>query len=253
MRMSILAVCLAVLTSSAAAQGPSGSWSDDFSGGTLDTSKWDIAARSAPCAKICDGFYSPKNIDLSQGMLRLSLAQERGKSGRVINTGAEIKSKALFGYGKFSYTMRVATTSSTADGKGAPASGSVSAGWNYTGNSETEIDFEILGGEPDNVYMTSYNNANNVKKSPAHNQQNVMSVVNLADGFHTFVFVWKPKSIEFYIDGKYIATHTKNVPSTPANIVVNLWGNNARWGGTATLGVTRYMYVKNVTFAPVSN
>lgn len=227
-------------------------FSDSFNQGSIDTTKWTVQSRPAPCAKGCTGTYSPDAIDLSTGMLRITLTQTRDASGAAHSVGGEIKSNQLFGYGKYSYTMRVATTSPTPDGVGVPKSGSVSAGWNYVGNSTTEIDFEVLGSEPNNVYMTDYNNNANVT-SPVHNTQNVYAVPNLADGFHTFVFVWKPKSIEFYIDGKYIATHTKNIATAPAHIIVNLWGNDARWGGTATPGVTRYMFVKNVSFTPVGN
>jgi hypothetical protein len=50
-----------------------------------------------------------------------------------------------------------------------------------------------------------------------------------------------------------VATHTRNVPSTPAHIMISHWGtNNDKWGGPATLNVPRYLYVRKVSYTPMA-
>ena len=54
-----------------------------------------------------------------------------------------------------------------------------------------------------------------------------------------------------YIDGKLVSTHTSNIPSAPAYIMINHWGTNSTgWGGQATIGVQRYLYVSSFTYTP---
>ena len=44
---------------------------------------------------------------------------------------------------------------------------------------------------------------------------------------------------------------TRAVPSAPAPFLLNFWGtNSSSWGGTATTGITRYMYISNFRYTP---
>jgi endo-1,3-1,4-beta-glycanase ExoK len=217
-------------------------FSDTFSAGKLDTSRWIASDGKAPGTKgRHEGTFSPSNLDFSQGMLRLTVTQ-KADGAKFVSQGGEIHSKELFGYGTYEFVMRVASTSTTPDGKGDAVSGSVSAAFNFVNDSETEIDFEFIGNDPGNIHLTHYNTT-----KTSQTEKHPMA---LSYGFHAFGFVWYPGHIEYYIDGKLISTHTKNVPSTPAHIVINHWGTHQAWGGNATPGVTRYMYVKSVKFTP---
>jgi beta-glucanase (GH16 family) len=61
--------------------------------------------------------------------------------------------------------------------------------------------------------------------------------------------MWSPGKIVFYIDGKKVSTHTSNIPSDPAYVMINQWGTNStRFGGLATPGVERYIYVSSFKF-----
>ncbi len=46
-------------------------FSDDFSAGQLDTSKWEVATYKSPDSKpgLNSGVYVPENLDFSRGML----------------------------------------------------------------------------------------------------------------------------------------------------------------------------------------
>ena len=71
-------------------------------------------------------------------------------------------------------------------------------------------------------------------------------------GFHHYKFVWVPGKIDYYIDGVLVSTHTSNLPSAPAYIMMNHWGTNSTgWGGLATVGVERYLYVSSFNYTPM--
>lgn len=79
---------------------PAPAFADDFSGGTLDKSKWFIDTGGAPgnISSVNQGTFSADHVDLSTGMLRLKLTQSVSGS-LATSVGSEIRSKQLFGYG----------------------------------------------------------------------------------------------------------------------------------------------------------
>jgi endo-1,3-1,4-beta-glycanase ExoK len=223
----------------------SGSFSDSFSTGTLDPSKWLASNGFAPgsISGVNYGSFVPSNVDLSKGMLCLKLQQQQGSSG-VLSVGGEIQSLTTYGYGTYEWVMRASSTSSTPTGAGAAVSGQISAGFSFVNNSETEIDFEIEGQSPDTVWMTNW-------ISTAQKQYSSVFLASPEANFHHYKFVWIPGQITFYIDGVLVSTHTSNVPSTPAYVMVNHWGTNSTgWGGLATEGVERYLYVSSFAYTP---
>jgi endo-1,3-1,4-beta-glycanase ExoK len=220
---------------------------DTFSSGKLDGSKWFVDTGRAPgnIEGVHKGTLSADHVDLSTGMLRLTLAQS--VSGALATSvGAEIRSKQLFGYGTFVWVARAASTSATPNGEGSPVSGTVTDVFNFINNSETEIDFEYEGQHPGKLEMTSYS-------SVANNQSTSSDVPGAENGFHEYRFVWSRSKIEFYVDGRLVSTHTEHIPSAPAAVLINLWGTNARsFGGIATNGVTRSLYVSKFSYTPLS-
>ena len=45
--------------------------------------------------------------------------------------------------------------------------------------------------------------------------------------------------------------HTPKQSQRPAPFLFNMWGTNqSTWGGMATIGPTRYMYISNFTYTP---
>jgi len=219
-------------------------FTDEFNAGRINESEWTVSRGKAPQ----DGLFDPANLDLSKGLLSLRVTQSHGSNGIVSSVG-EIVSRRLFGYGTYEFTMRMGSSSETPDGPGKPASGSVSAGFSYVNNSQTEIDIEYTGNEPGNVHLTTWINPH-PEKNPTEKESDASTMAGLAESFHTYGYVWYPGRVEWYLDGKLIAVHKKNVPTVPAHIILNHWGTNSNnWGGTATVG-TRYMYVKKVKFTP---
>lgn len=164
-----------------------------------------------------------------------------------VSTGAELQSVKTYGFGTYTVVMRQSSTASTATATGSVVeSGSDSAFFLFINNSQTEIDIEFCGNTPGNIWLTNWDTLNaKTNTEPA--------VANLASGFHTYTVVWTSTSITWSIDGVVVATHTTNIPQTPAYIMINFWGTNSSdWGGVATPGVTRYFYVKSVSFTPAA-
>ncbi|PYV73980.1 MAG: hypothetical protein DMG96_21580 [Acidobacteria bacterium] len=222
-----------------------GSFSDTFSSGNLDPSKWLASNGFAPgtISGVNYGSFVPSNVDLSKGMLCLKLQQQQGSSG-VLSIGGELQSLTTYGYGTYDWVMRASSTSSTPTGAGTVVSGQISAGFSFVNNSQTEIDFEIEGQNPTTVWMTNW-------ISTSQKQYSSVFLASPDANFHHYKFIWVPGRIDYYIDGKLVSTHTSNIPSAPAYIMINHWGTNSTgWGGQATIGVQRYLYVSSFTYTP---
>jgi endo-1,3-1,4-beta-glycanase ExoK len=221
------------------------SFSDTFNTGALDPTKWLASNGFAPGAisGMNYGSFVPSNVDMSKGMLCLKLQQTQGSSG-VLSVGGEIQSLTTYSYGTYEWVMRTSSTSSTPTGAGKAVSGQISAGFSFVNNSETEIDFEIEGQNPNTIWMTNW-------ISTSQKQYSSIFLASPDASFHRYKFVWVPGKIDYYIDGVLVATHTSNVPSAPAYILINHWGTNSTgWGGVATINIERYLYVSSFTYTP---
>ena len=230
-------------------------FSDGFSGGKLDTRKWEVATYRSPDSKpgLNSGVYVPENLDLSRGVLCIEVTQQKGGPDNILSYGAAIISKERFGFGTYEFVMRMSSTSATPDGLGTAKSGAISSGFVFYNNSESEIDLEFLGNE-NAIWITNWLNAN-PKNAPTGDAKQSDKIANqsLATGFHKYTLVWTSTSVKVYIDGAVVASHREHIPQSPAHIILQHRGTNSDvWGGTATVGVTRYMYVKSVRFTPLN-
>ncbi len=86
-----------------------------------------------------------------------------------------------------------------------------------------EIDvLEILGGEPDRVYMSHHwiDPANSEGKSKAETGE--FKGPDFSMGFHEFTVVWEEEEIRWYVDGILRHRSGEQVPQTPMFMLVNL-------------------------------
>ncbi len=249
--MRIVVLLLAILflvhgtLHAAAPSAPAGAtFFDNFSSGSLDTSKWIPSNWGAPGG----GTFVPSNLDFSTGMLRIKVTQTYNSSGGIASVGGELQSKQTLGFGTYEWVIRASSTSSTPTGSGVTVSGQISSGFVYVNNSQTEIDSpEIEGQNPGTLWWTTWSSVNT--------KQSTSSQAPFAPeaGFHSYKCVWTPSSISFYVDGLLVSTHTGVVPQTPAYAMINHWGTNSTgWGGLATPNITRYMFVRSFSFIPLS-
>ncbi|MBI4165367.1 MAG: glycoside hydrolase family 16 protein [Acidobacteria bacterium] len=234
-------------------------FTDNFDGTAVDGNRWVVANGQAPGYRFAEhiGYYQPDRVSVSEGYLRIRLTQEYGTVdgvGGVISRGGLVYSKLKCGYGTYEWTVRMSTT---ADGpmnlSGGPVTGSVSAGFNYVNNSDTEIDFEFSAKDPQTLWMVNWHNTN-TSQDPTE-QHETYSWLNPFDSttyFHHYKYVWEPGKITFYADGVQRAVHTTDVPSAAAYFMINHWGTDGpNWGGYASPYVTRYYYIDSVKFTPL--
>ena len=234
-----------------------GAWEEHFNG-PLNRKKWTISSGFAPgyISGAHQGFYEPENVHVQDGYLVMRLWQEpgevEGNLDGVISHGAHISTKQKSGYGTYEWRMRMSSTATSPTDAGEPVSGSVSAGFIYTNNSETEIDFEFGAHLSDTLYMVNWHNTEPAT-GPFDDQMTStpLPLADISDAFHTYKFVWEPGRISFYVDNVLQAVHTTDVPSAPSPFMINHWGtDNPFWGGLATFDVDRYFYVDWVRFTP---
>ncbi len=236
------------------APAPTG-WQADFTGSSLDTSRWIVMTGQAPgyIANNHIGYFNPANVWLSNDYLVLLLDQQYGQvdtnANGVISTGGGIYSKQTYGYGTFEWTMQMSSTATSPSppapsDSGYPVSGSVSAGFIYVNNSQTEIDFEFSGQSPNTLFVTNW-------KTISNSTSYAVPYFAISGEVHTYKFVWSRKSISYYVDGVLEAVSNTNVPSAPAYFMISHWGSNSPWfGGLATVNVPRYFYIGHVSYTP---
>lgn len=238
---------------------PCTAFTDNFDGTQVDGNRWVVANGRAPgyIAGSHIGYYQPDRVTVSGGFLRIRLTQEYGTVdgvGGVISRGGLVYTKQKCGYGTYEWNVRMSTTSaSPTDPTGGPVTGSVSAGFNYVNNSETEIDFEFSAKNPDTLWMVNWYNTNPAQDPTGqHETYSYLQPFDSTSYFHQYKYVWEPGKITFYVDGVQKAVHTTDVPSAAAYFMINHWGTNGPgWGGYASVGQVRYYYIDSVKFTPL--
>ncbi len=220
-------------------------FSDAFNEGTLDNTKWTANSWTTPnyAGAGSTDTSAPANCDLTTGMLRITLTQPTSTTA----TGCELQSKQAFGFGTYEWSLRASSTSATPTGAGSTVSGQISTGFIISDStSHTEIDSpEIEGRTPTVVEFTNWlNGANGGAAS-------ITAGFNPQDGFHLYKFIWSAASVQYYIDGALVSTHSTFVPlaSNPGFVLISHYGTNSNsFGGTATVGTTRYLYCNSFKY-----
>jgi hypothetical protein len=175
------------------------------------------------------GTFDPKNVTVGSELV-LSLTQTQNDS-QILSSGSEVITKQTFTYGTFEFTSRVSEA----------LSGSDAGGFLYAANSDTEIDMEQVGDKADAVDCTNWHGLSNFQDTQVFGFDQTNS--------HDFKIVWQPGFVDWYVDGQLVVHHTQGVPSAPAYFLFNIWGtNSSSWGGTATIGPTRYIYISSFKY-----
>lgn len=223
-------------------------FSDDFSQGKLDTGKWIPSTWSAPggIPHVHNGVFSTDALDFSHGCLRIKVSQTKNPDGSTTSQGGELQSRQTFGFGTYEWILRASSTSPTPEGSGKAVSGQISSGFIFQQDQGyTEIDSpEIEGDKPDQLSWTTWTD-DKTKEYTA------TEFLPPDVAFHSYKAVWSADGIDFYVDGVFQIRHRHVVPHVPAYAMINHWGTNSQgWGGLATPGVDRYMFVKKFSFTP---
>ncbi len=183
-------------------------WSDEFSGTSLDGSKW--RAENAALVKNNElEYYSPTAVTVANGFVTLT-STNVPMGGRPYTSGLiETKNRFSQKYGRFEMRARLPKT------KGMwPAYWMLPA----AGQWPPEIDImEMLGHQPYKVYMTHHwGTWPNVQS-----EGGFYIGPDFSEDFHTFTADWYPDRIEYFVDGVMRAKHASNIPQEPFYIIIN--------------------------------
>lgn len=255
MHASINLALLAALCFAAQPSFPSEAFSEDFSEG-LNPGKWTVSDWAAPHNSPENrGYFKPSNVKIVGGLLQLKLTQEQNSDGSITSVGGEVKTVRSFGFGIYRFQLKASSAQEDWATPGKAFSGSVTGAALFANKSETEIDIEMEG-HPDRSHLTQ----TSTWTSEDEEDHEIVKVPpfsryggnNPHDKFHNYAFIWMPDRVEFYRDGELISIHRNKIPRKPGQFIFNHWGTNiAAWGGKATPGVVRYVYVRKFSFTPL--
>lgn len=156
--------------------------------------------------------FQNDNAVIEDGLLTLSLTQTDGGYA-----GAEYRSREYYSYGTYSVSM-----------KAAKCPGVISSFFTYTGNPWDEIDIEFLGKDTTKIQFNYYTDGKG-----GHEYVYDLGFDG-AEDFHEYAFEWLPDSITWYVDGVAVYTATEDIPTTSAQIMMNVWNVHddvAAWAG----------------------
>ena len=112
--------------------------------------------------------------------------------------------------------------------KAAKCPGVISSFFTYTGRPWDEIDIEFLGDDTTRVQFNYYT------KGKGHHEYIYHLGFDASEDFHEYAFDWREDSITWYVDGKAVYKATKDIPTTPGQIMMNIWNvadSSADWAG----------------------
>lgn len=187
-------------------------FSDDFSGSSIDASKWNTPAYNPGNGEL--EWYQSANVTVANNLCSLNAkAQTTVQGGTTYNyTSGLINTNGLFSqaYGYFEARIKIPA------GKGLwPAF------WMLPQDNSwpPELDImEIIGGSPNTVYFTDHYGTSG---SPQQHSASVTGVDFSAD-FHDYAMYWTPTSINWYIDGMLQYQVTSDIPSKAMYLILNL-------------------------------
>lgn len=220
-----------------------------------------------------DCTFTPNNIsfpvDSTTGLPCLCERLDQPTLGT--STGVEILSVSSFGYGTYEFCSRMGCTSNTPEGKGTSISGGVSSTFLISNNNAggvgyVEIDAPECEGDHStfaeyDIWFNGDGTGDNAQPTGTgfHSQgagsDTYLVIPDMVTAFHYYGFVWAVNRLDFYLDGALQGSLTGAkvpVPGSGGNtptMDINHYGcNSTGWGGKATVGTSRYFYVRSAKY-----
>lgn len=248
---------------SVAATKPSLIFDDEFSGSSLDNTKWNTcydsySAQYAGCTNhgnFESEWYQKSQVSVKDGNLVLT-AQKKDTQGADSNGQPQ----------RYAYTSGMVATGrylKQAPAKWTMAYGYVEARINVPSGQgiwpafwllpvdhqwPPEIDvMEVLGNNPSQA-LTTYHWRNTDGNTTAQDSSTYQSPTSLAGSWHTYAADWKPGEIDWYIDGQVVKRFPNSaVTSKPMQLILDLAvGGTLPGNPDATTPATARMYVDYV-------
>jgi len=215
MRPHILAVLMLFAVGTACADNPVAPpagwelvWSDEFSGQSLDSSKWEIEINADGGGNRELQYYVTNSVRVQEGFLHIDARREHytGRQGTREYTSARLRTrrKGDWCYGRIEVRARLPK------GRGLwPAIWMLPTDQKYGGWPRSgEIDImELLGHEPNQVHGTlHYSDRNGRHQERGTNF--VLVAGSFAQDFHVFRLDWESGIMRWYVDDQLYQTQT---------------------------------------------
>lgn len=159
-----------------------------------------------------DCMWKKSSAEIKDGVMSMSVKRDGNWY-----SGAEYRTNKLYSYGFYSVCMKAAV-----------GSGIISSFFTYTHVPVwDEIDIEFLGKDTTKVQFNYFTNG------VGEHVYLLDLGYDAAEEFHEYAFDWQPGSITWYVDGIAVYRATKDLPSHPMQIMMNVWNSKGTddWSG----------------------
>jgi beta-glucanase (GH16 family) len=213
-------------------EGRSGNWdlifSDEFSGSSLDTSKWEPGwFGSGITQPVQSGelqCYDSRQVTVSGGQLHLAAVERPTTCGGV---NRRYVSGMVSSRGKFEYTHGYIEARIWMPGSSQNNTANWPAWWsnghNWPGTGEIDVMEGLSGRAAWHYHWSGGANGGNVSGT-------------WHEGWHTYAAHWEPGRIRWYFDGVLVGTHTTGVVNSPHYLILNYAVGS--WGGPVVIPAT---------------
>ena len=194
------------------AQCPNIVWEDDFSGNTLDLTKWNYQIGDGCAEGICGWgnnelqSYQEANVNVSNGTLKITAQKQRIRGSKYTSGRINSKAKADFTYGRFEASIKLPYGDGLWPAFWMLSTDEPYGGWPQSG----EIDImEFVASQPDRTlgymhYGDPY--PNNQSQGSTYTLPND----NFPDAFHEFAIEWEPGIIRWFVDDILFSVKTSS-------------------------------------------
>jgi beta-glucanase (GH16 family) len=206
-------------------------FTDNFSGTTLDTSKWTY--RTDQWKSGLQSVQTPANVSVNNGLtialLKQATPNVQTSSGTITQqfTGGGIISTQAFRYGYYETSAQINSTSGWHSSFWFQEDGGNGSN-TYTSARRTEIDaFEIDSKTPTYIRHNLFEWYPPFTSTPEPTSGEYLyphfaSGANFSTGYHTYGVDWEEGSITYYVDGNLMYSITYS-PGTDTNDYINIW------------------------------
>ena len=171
---------------------------------------------------------SANNARIADSVLELRLTDSAGayadagtgQSKACLYTGAELRSKQYFTYGRFEICLKTLRKP-----------GTLSSFFLYGYNPWLELDIEF----PDtactrSVYFNKYYNASG--NLPNQDPFRMFLDSSTDSAFHVYAIEWTSAYVRMFVDDNLAYEYTKDIPDRPMQVRMNIWAPQGDWAGT---------------------
>jgi beta-glucanase (GH16 family) len=199
------AACAGCHSSSSAAPDWVLAWSDEFDGGTLDTTKWSVdTGDSFGTGQQDYDTARPQNLSLAGGNLVITAMQESYSGASYTSGRIETSSTFTQAYGRFEARIQLPRGQGMWPAFWLLGADYQTAGWPACG----EIDImECRGAQPSMVLGSIHGPG-----SDSYTESfTLKDGTTFADGFHVFALEWVPGELRWYVDDQLYETQSADM------------------------------------------